>query len=43
MINYNIGCPYCRYKDCMLKEDEEPNRQTCVMCKARWLDKKVDY
>ena len=43
MIHYHIGCPYCKYKDCMLKEDEEPNRETCVKCKAKWLDKKVDY
>ena len=43
MINYNIGCPYCNDKDCMLGENEEPNRKTCVECKARWLDKKVDY
>lgn len=43
MINYNIDCPYRCDKYCMLKENEEPNRETCVMCKARWLDKKVDY
>lgn len=43
MIHYNIGCPYCTYKDCMLTKDEEPNRKTCVKCKAKWLDKKVDY
>ena len=43
MINYNIGCPYFNNKDCMLGENEEPNRETCVECKARWLDKKVEY
>ena len=43
MINYNIDCPYCNNKDCMLSENEEPNRETCVECKARWLNKKVDY
>ncbi len=43
MINYSIDCPYRSDKDCMLKEDEQINRETCVMCKARWLDKKVDY
>ena len=25
------------------KFNEEPNRETCVECKARWLNKKVDY
>lgn len=41
MIHYHIGCPYCNNKDCMLGENEELNRETCVACKARWLDKKV--
>lgn len=43
MIHYNIECQYRNHKDCMLKEDEEPNRETCVRCKALWLDKKVNY
>lgn len=43
MIHYNIGCPYFNNKDCMLGENEEPNRETCVECKARWLNKKVEY
>lgn len=41
MIHYNIKCPYCDYRDCKLKEDEEPNRDTCVRCKWEWLDKEV--
>ncbi len=41
MINYHINCPYSNDKDCKLKKDEEPNRETCVMCKAQWLDRKV--
>ena len=41
MIHYHIGCPYCNNKDCSLGENEEPNRETCVACKAKWLDKKV--
>lgn len=43
MIHYNIDCPYCNDKDCMLGKNEEPNRETCVECKAKWLNKKVDY
>lgn len=43
MIHYHIGCPYCNDKYCMLGDNEEPNRKTCVECKARWLNKKVDY
>ena len=43
MIHYHIGCPYCNDKYCMLSDNEEPNRETCVECKARWLDKKADY
>ena len=42
MIHYNINCPYCDNKDCKLKRDEAPNRKTCVMCKAQWLDRKVN-
>lgn len=42
MIHYNINCPYCNDKECILKEDEEPNRNTCVQCKAEWLDKEVE-
>ncbi len=41
MVHYNINCPYSNDKDCKLKKDEEPNRETCVMCKAQWLDRKV--
>ena len=42
MIHYNIDCPYHNEKDCKLKKGENPNRNTCVMCKAQWLDRKVD-
>ena len=41
MIHYHINCPYSNDKDCKLKEDEEPNRDTCVRCKWEWLDKEV--
>lgn len=41
MIHCNIACPYRNYKDCKLKKDEEPNWETCVMCKSEWLDKEV--
>lgn len=41
MIHYHIGCPYFSNKDCKLKDNEEPNRKTCVRCKSDWLDRKV--
>lgn len=42
MIHYNIQCPYYNDKVCILKEDEEPNRNTCVQCKVEWLDEEVE-
>lgn len=43
MVYYNIQCPYFMGDErCLCKGMLDPDRDTCVTCKTKWLDSEID-